>query len=672
MKENNKYLDIAFIGFALLLLLGLGLTYKNDQNSEWKEHQRIYKSLAIENTDNVEIKKAIRSSPIEVKQIFLQKPLKVDRCVSCHQGYDNPNMTDAPEPYKTHPPAILGSHPVLKFGCTSCHGGQGTATSYAGAAHESLPFWNDPILPKELLDSRCGTCHREGSVPGAPKLNRGLKLVDRAACFACHDLKEFPERERIAPNLDTVGSKVNPVWLKNWLIDPRKYLKDTYMPNFGLDDKQTVMITAYLMTLVENESEEEHLIRSEQTTLADGERLFKDSACKDCHSVRGSAGFEGIIAPDLTRIGDKVKADWLARWLKNPSHYQPGTVMPGFGFTDQEAFSLAEYLVNTFTTQEWEQESLTGDEALRTELKREKVIEQGKALVRELGCKGCHVIAGERLSIKMGPDLSNVGGWTNHQLEWGDVEYRKGMGLTDFLRIKLKTPRAFGADRKMPTFKFSEREIEAIIVALLSFSENPLPMETRVVKRSVAPGMTLPTGKVGIIFKRYQCFTCHSLQGRFGRMAPDLSFEGGKVKKKWLENYLRTPHLIRPLTEKRMPNFGMTEEEIQMVADFIEIAWKDERVPENPFKNNPPSPELIAKGKELYEKKYLCIDCHMIGGVGEEAGPVLDRIGERLKIGWIYQWVLDPQLFYENEMVKEDLTEKDAKAITAYLMNLVE
>ncbi len=33
----------------------------------------------------------------------------------------------AENPYRTHPAEILRSHPIEKYGCTSCHGGQGWA-----------------------------------------------------------------------------------------------------------------------------------------------------------------------------------------------------------------------------------------------------------------------------------------------------------------------------------------------------------------------------------------------------------------------------------------------------------------------------------------------------------------------------------------------------------------
>jgi hypothetical protein len=51
-------------------------------------------------------------------------------------------------------------------------------------------------------------------------------------------------------------------------------------------------------------------------------------------------------------------------------------------------------------------------------------------------------------------------------------------------------------------------------------------------------------------------------------------------------------------------------------------------------------------------------------------GPVLTDIGSRLQPGWIYQWILDPQRFYENDMDSPEATPEDALALTAYLITL--
>ena len=64
----------------------------------------------------------------------------VDRCTSCHLGIDNPDFSDAPQPYKTHPNLDLyitssSPHPMNNFGCTSCHCGRSRGTSFVSSSH---------------------------------------------------------------------------------------------------------------------------------------------------------------------------------------------------------------------------------------------------------------------------------------------------------------------------------------------------------------------------------------------------------------------------------------------------------------------------------------------------------------------------------------------------------
>ena len=65
---------------------------------------------------------------------------KVDRCTSCHLGIENPGFVDAPQPFTTHPDLDLyitsaSSHPMDRFGCTSCHAGRGRGTTFNSSTH---------------------------------------------------------------------------------------------------------------------------------------------------------------------------------------------------------------------------------------------------------------------------------------------------------------------------------------------------------------------------------------------------------------------------------------------------------------------------------------------------------------------------------------------------------
>ncbi len=94
---------------------------------------------------------------------------QVDRCSTCHMGEDSGSYTSAaiPRQFRTHPfrSTLFNSHPVEKFGCTSCHQGQGRSTdklSHSGWQleeehgrerwhYEGDEFWEDPLLPVGAL-----------------------------------------------------------------------------------------------------------------------------------------------------------------------------------------------------------------------------------------------------------------------------------------------------------------------------------------------------------------------------------------------------------------------------------------------------------------------------------------------------------------------------------------
>ena len=86
---------------------------------------------------------------------------------------------------------------------------------------------------------------------------------------------------------------------------------------------------------------------------AKGLAVFQTSTCINCHAIRGVAGADSRVAPDLTHVGsrkqlasgviDNTPAN-LRLWLKSPQHIKPGALMPDFGLTDEQLDQLATYL----------------------------------------------------------------------------------------------------------------------------------------------------------------------------------------------------------------------------------------------------------------------------------------------------------------------------------------
>jgi len=178
---------------------------------------------------------------------------RYDRCRSCHVGIDNVlagnkpaypfgkadsddinewvKQNKFPHPYATHPNPDLfltaaSPHPRGTFGCTICHDGDGSGTSFQNAEHgPNSPYqhevwkddhnyhpnhhWELPMLPKRLQEATCLKCHHQVDELGinpkfgnsAPNLYEGYQLIQSYGCFGCHEIRGFDGDKSIGPDL---------------------------------------------------------------------------------------------------------------------------------------------------------------------------------------------------------------------------------------------------------------------------------------------------------------------------------------------------------------------------------------------------------------------------------------------------------------------------------------
>jgi cytochrome c oxidase subunit 2 len=93
-------------------------------------------------------------------------------------------------------------------------------------------------------------------------------------------------------------------------------------------------------------------------------RIFQ-TICLNCHTVRGIPNVSGIIAPDLTHLGDRttfggasfeLNAANLFRWIDNPNAMKPLTgydpragldapSMPDYGLSKDQIDAIVAYLM---------------------------------------------------------------------------------------------------------------------------------------------------------------------------------------------------------------------------------------------------------------------------------------------------------------------------------------
>jgi cytochrome c2 len=300
------------------------------------------------------------ATPTGVRQIWLPESDRVDRCTTCHLGMTWEGLEDAPQPFASHPAEILESHPLERFGCTWCHGGQGPATELPDA-HGWVEHWEQPLLDSQLaaaygvddpaafLELRCNTCHRyDREIDGAPHINRAKQIVESKGCRACHVINE--RGGSIGPDLTRTGEKGPEQYdyarltslpsLLEWHIghlqSPKSFSPESVMPDFGFSRDDALALTLLLLSWGESdvpadlrpgailrdvptaeEAERERMMREGPG------RFFVEKTCFICHDV-SSLGIESAtkIGPDLALAVEDAPRRFgrtLDDFMMNPS-----------------------------------------------------------------------------------------------------------------------------------------------------------------------------------------------------------------------------------------------------------------------------------------------------------------------------------------------------------------
>jgi mono/diheme cytochrome c family protein len=459
-----------------------------------------------------------------------------------------------------------------------------------------------------------------------PSPERGKELVRSVGCLGCHVIGEGTEirneqgnpikivpqvdengvirvpvprksGRKFGPDLSGIGSKTNFQWLVRWLKDPKSYDPKTPMPNFRLTDEQAQDIAAYLMTLKwEGESKilglEEKI--KDPALIEKGTKLIRNYGCFGCHTIPGMER-EQRIGAELTTFGNKWIAqmsfgnathipetwwDWTENKLRNPRIYATEREilrMPNFGLLDEDIKAIAMFL-----------KSLTGEEREIPDYiykpdPAKMALIQGRELVRQYNCIGCHVIENKGGVIRafykpeelnMAPPLLEAG-------ELHEGEKVRHDWLSNFL--KNPVPIRPWLKVRMPTFGFSDEEVATLVsyFSVLAKKRFPyeLPQEHPLLPDMVQAGARLASPDY------LNCFNCHQQgdkkpEGPPEGWAPDLALATSRLNPDWIVKWIKDPQKIQPGT--KMPMFfpdensgpedileGKEEQQILALRDYI-------------------------------------------------------------------------------------------------------
>ena len=253
-------------------------------------------------------------------------------------------------------------------------------------------------------------------------------------------------------------------------------------------------------------------------------------------------------------------------------------------------------------------------------------IEHGKTLVNERGCASCHQINGIKRPDNFAPELTAVG-----SRPLSKIVFAPGVpnDLPSYLEAKIREPHSFGTAMKMPKFTLATSQVGALVTALLAQTDRAatVPADLRVAGHPESDYQ--PAGSAGKLMDDLRCFSCHSINGRGGDMAPDLTFEGSSVQRAWLLDFLKNPNTLRPALIRRMPRFNLTDAEAATLTDYIMTVYQ---TPAFDSSSLPASSFTAADrehGRQLFYSKYACQSCHIVDPNNDKGyiGPTLTRGG---------------------------------------------
>ncbi len=244
--------------------------------------------------------------------------------------------------------------------------------------------------------------------------------------------------------------------------------------------------------------------------VAQGQRLYDELKCGNCHTIRGRGG---LVGPELSTIAAHRDAAWLKQHFGQPWKLVPGSEMPGFNLLPDEAEALVALL-----------QHLAGGGAYTP---------RAPALF-EANCAACHKLGGK--GGEVGPDLSEVGRF--RELVW--------------VRTYVADPKAMNPDSAMPGFK--GELADAAIEDLSRY-------------------VTAQRGVTGAaegkrLYERLKCGYCHAIRGHGGRIGPDLVGVAARRDASWLARHFERPRKLVP--GSGMPSFSFQPGQAEALVEYLQ------------------------------------------------------------------------------------------------------
>ncbi len=186
-------------------------------------------------------------------------------------------------------------------------------------------------------------------------IQEGWWVVKKYNCMGCHQfipgqktvlmgLQRYKDnQEQLPPKLLTEGARVDPEWLRKFLANPALDATDTNrngvrsylavrMPTFSFSDSELRKLVRFFEALSQQPipyiPEQVPTLSAKETDMA--RSLFSSTAapCLKCHATGDPQHDKTATAPNFLLAKERLKPDWVERWIVDPQAISPGTSMP--------------------------------------------------------------------------------------------------------------------------------------------------------------------------------------------------------------------------------------------------------------------------------------------------------------------------------------------------------
>ncbi len=486
---------------------------------------------------------------------------------------------------------------------------------------------------------------------GLDARGRGLVLLEELGCVACHApsaTTTVAAGPGPGPDLTTVGQRVRPAYLTEFLADPVGCDPGTTMPDLlrDLPAEARANAASALAHYVASFAPPVPAVDEPADAAAAerGEQLFHSIGCAMCHVPRQSAAADGAAVDGVPfpPLADKYTLPALRTFLLAPLVARPSGHMPDSGLTPGEAQDLAHYLLASEPRPAVAVGSRPAPDAA--------TIAAGRTLFAAHGCANCHAL----------PDPLR-----------GPTPPRRALHELDAARGCLS-----GHAGPWPFYALSPQQRTDLATALATWSA-PTPDEQRIRQLLAARNCTACHARddIGGVSQERD-FLCTSNEvgiGEESRLPPRLTGVGAKLQRAWLHDAMAHGQRERPYLRTRMPAFGTA-----VAGELAELLSRADTLPPLALA---PLPEgdrerrvVLDLGKALVGDKGMnCIACHTFAG--ERAGSLaaIDLVattGLRLQPQWFAHFLrtplrfspgtLMPQFFPDGRSIRPELGDGDA------------